>query len=229
MLTIHGKSISGMVTIGPLRIFRHQPMDFARTEIEKPETEVARFDSARNAAAVKMKEFYQEAISHVGLDNASIFKVYQQMMTDSEFVDAVKSIIRKQSVNAEYAVQQAEQNFTRIYEADPDDYVHGQIADLAEVARILLRTLRQKQALFSSDEPCILYADDLTPSETIQMDTTKILGFVTKEGTPTSHTAILARALGVPAIVATGTDVDATHDGKTAVIDGFSEIGRAHV
>ena len=224
MLTIHGKSISGMVTIGPLRIFRHQPMDFARTEIEKPETEVARFDSARNAAAVKMKEFYQEAISHVGLDNASIFKVYQQMMTDSEFVDAVKSIIRKQSVNAEYAVQQAEQNFTRIYEADPDDYVHGQIADLAEVARILLRTLRQKQALFSSDEPCILYADDLTPSETIQMDTTKILGFVTKEGTPTSHTAILARALGVPAIVATGTDVDASHDGKTAVIDGFSGV-----
>ena len=224
MLTIHGKSISGMVTIGPLRIFRHQPMDFARTEIEKPETEVARFDSARNAAAVKMKEFYQEAISHVGLDNASIFKVYQQMMTDSEFVDAVKSIIRKQSVNAEYAVQQAEQNFTRIYEADPDDYVHGQVTDLAEVARILLRTLRQKQALFSSDEPCILYADDLTPSETIQMDTTKILGFVTKEGTPTSHTAILARALGVPAIVATGTDVDATHDGKTAVIDGFSGV-----
>lgn len=224
MLTIHGKSISGMVTIGPLRIFRHQPMDFVRTEIEKPETEVARFDSARNAAAVKMKEFYQEAISHVGLDNASIFKVYQQMMTDSEFVDAVKSIIRKQSVNAEYAVQQAEQNFTRIYEADPDDYVHGQIADLAEVARILLRTLHQKQALFSSDEPCILYADDLTPSETIQMDTTKILGFVTKEGTPTSHTAILARALGVPAIVATGTDVDATHDGKTAVIDGFSGV-----
>ena len=224
MLTIHGKSISGMVTIGPLRIFRHQPMDFARTEIEKPETEVARFDSARNAAAVKMKEFYQEAISHVGLDNASIFKVYQQMMTDSEFVDAVKSIIRKQSVNAEYAIQQAEQNFTRIYEADPDDYVHGQIADLAEVARILLRTLRQKQALFSSDEPCILYADDLTPSETIQMDTTKILGFVTKEGTPTSHTAILARALGVPAIVATGTDVDASHDGKTAVIDGFSGV-----
>lgn len=224
MLTIHGKSISGMVTIGPLRIFRHQPMDFVRTEIEKPETEVARFDSARNAAAVKMKEFYQEAISHVGLDNASIFKVYQQMMTDSEFVDAVKSIIRKQSVNAEYAIQQAEQNFTRIYEADPDDYVHGQIADLAEVARILLRTLHQKQALFSSDEPCILYADDLTPSETIQMDTTKILGFVTKEGTPTSHTAILARALGVPAIVATGTDVDATHDGKTAVIDGFSGV-----
>lgn len=224
MLTIHGKSISGMVTIGPLRIFRHQPMDFVRTEIEKPETEVARFDSARNAAAVKMKEFYQEAISHVGLDNASIFKVYQQMMTDSEFVDAVKSIIRKQSVNAEYAIQQAEQNFTRIYEADPDDYVHGQITDLAEVARILLRTLLQKQALFSSDEPCILYADDLTPSETIQMDTTKILGFVTKEGTPTSHTAILARALGVPAIVATGTDVDATHDGKTAVIDGFSGV-----
>ena len=222
MLQITGKSISGMVTIGPLRIFRHQNVNIEKVTVDQPETEVARFDSARNTACVKMKQFYQEAVSHVGLDNASIFKVYQQLLTDSEFVDSVKSMIRKQSVNAEYAVSQAQQNFSQIYHADGDAYMADHLADVEEISRILLRTLRQKQAMFSSDEPCILYADDLTPSETIQMDTKKILGFVTKEGTPTSHTAILARALGVPAIVSTGKDVDLSFDGKTAVIDGYT-------
>ena len=222
MEKITGKSISGMVTIGPLRVFRHKEFAVDTTKVERPETEVARFDSARNAAAAKMNQFYQEAVSHVGLDNASIFKVYQQMLTDSEFVDSIRSMIRSQSINAESAISQAEKNFTQIYSAGADVYMQAHIADMQEIARILLRTMHQKKAMFASDEPCILYADDLTPSETIQMDTKKILGFVTKEGTPTSHTAILARALGVPAIVSTGTEVDDSFDGKTAVIDGFS-------
>ena len=222
MEKITGKSISGMVTIGPLRVFRHKEFMVDTAKVERPETEVARFDSARNAAAAKMNQFYQEAVSHVGLDNASIFKVYQQMLTDSEFVDSIRSMIRSQSINAESAISQAEKNFTQIYSAGADVYMQAHIADMQEIARILLRTMHQKKAMFASDEPCILYADDLTPSETIQMDTKKILGFVTKEGTPTSHTAILARALGVPAIVATGTEVDDSFDGKTAIIDGFS-------
>lgn len=222
MEKITGKSISGMVTIGPLRVFRHKEFIVEESKVDRPETEVARFDSARNTASAKMNQFYQEAVSHVGLDNASIFKVYQQMLTESEFVDAVRSMIRSQSINAESAISQAEKNFTQIYSSGTDVYMQAHVADVQEIARILLRTLHQKKAMFASDEPCILYADDLTPSETIQMDTKKILGFVTKEGTPTSHTAILARALGVPAIVATGTEVDDSFDGKTAVIDGFS-------
>ena len=222
MEKITGKSISGMVTIGPLRVFRHKEFAVDTAKVERPETEVARFDSARNAATAKMNQFYQEAVSHVGLDNASIFKVYQQMLTDSEFVDSIRSMIRSQSINAESAISQAEKNFTQIYSAGADVYMQAHIADMQEIARILLRTMHQKKAMFAGDEPCILYADDLTPSETIQMDTKKILGFVTKEGTPTSHTAILARALGVPAIVATGTEVDDSFDGKTAIIDGFS-------
>lgn len=222
MEKITGKSISGMVTIGPLRIFRHKEFSVEESKVDRPETEVARFDSARNTASAKMNQFYQEAVSHVGLDNASIFKVYQQMLTESEFVDAVRSMIRSQSINAESAISQAEKNFTQIYSSGTDVYMQAHVADVQEIARILLRTLHQKKAMFAGDEPCILYADDLTPSETIQMDTKKILGFVTKEGTPTSHTAILARALGVPAIVATGTEVDNSFDGKTAVIDGFS-------
>ena len=211
-----------MVTIGPLRVFRHKEFSVEESKVDRPETEVARFDSARNTASAKMNQFYQEAVSHVGLDNASIFKVYQQMLTESEFVDAVRSMIRSQSINAESAISQAEKNFTQIYSSGTDVYMQAHVADVQEIARILLRTLHQKKAMFAGDEPCILYADDLTPSETIQMDTKKILGFVTKEGTPTSHTAILARALGVPAIVATGTEVDDSFDGKTAVIDGFS-------
>lgn len=222
MEKITGKSISGMVTIGPLRIFRHKEFSVEESKVDRPETEVARFDSARNTASAKMNQFYQEAVSHVGLDNASIFKVYQQMLTESEFVDAVRSMIRSQSINAESAISQAEKNFTQIYSSGTDVYMQAHVADVQEIARILLRTLHQKKAMFAGDEPCILYADDLTPSETIQMDTKKILGFVTKEGTPTSHTAILARALGVPAIVATGIEVDDSFDGKTAVIDGFS-------
>ncbi len=222
MEKITGKSISGMVTIGPLRVFRHKEFSVEESKVDRPETEVARFDSARNTASAKMNQFYQEAVSHVGLDNASIFKVYQQMLTASEFVDAVRSMIRSQSINAESAISQAEKNFTQIYSSGTDVYMQAHVADVQEIARILLRTLHQKKAMFAGDEPCILYADDLTPSETIQMDTKKILGFVTKEGTPTSHTAILARALGVPAIVATGTEVDDSFDGKTAVIDGFS-------
>lgn len=222
MEKITGKSISGMVTIGPLRVFRHKEFSVEESKVDRPETEVARFDSARNTASAKMNQFYQEAVSHVGLDNASIFKVYQQMLIESEFVDAVRSMIRSQSINAESAISQAEKNFTQIYSSGTDVYMQAHVADVQEIARILLRTLHQKKAMFAGDEPCILYADDLTPSETIQMDTKKILGFVTKEGTPTSHTAILARALGVPAIVATGTEVDDSFDGKTAVIDGFS-------
>lgn len=222
MEKITGKSISGMVTIGPLRVFRHKEFSVEESKVDRPETEVARFDSARNTASAKMNQFYQEAVSHVGLDNASIFKVYQQMLTESEFVDAVRSMIRSQSINAESAISQAEKNFTQIYSSGTDVYMQAHVADVQEIARVLLRTLHQKKAMFAGDEPCILYADDLTPSETIQMDTKKILGFVTKEGTPTSHTAILARALGVPAIVATGTEVDDSFDGKTAVIDGFS-------
>lgn len=222
MEKITGKSISGMVTIGPLRVFRHKEFSVEESKVDRPETEVARFDSARNTASAKMNQFYQEAVSHVGLDNASIFKVYQQMLTESEFVDAVRSMIRSQSINAESAISQAEKNFTQIYSSGTDVYMQAHVADVQEIARILLRTLHQKKAMFAGDEPCILYADDLTPSETIQMDTKKILGFVTKEGTPTSHTAILARALDVPAIVATGTEVDDSFDGKTAVIDGFS-------
>lgn len=222
MIKINGKSISGLVTIGPIRIFRHEEPSISPETVERPETEIARFDSARNAAAAKMEQFYHEAISRVGLDNAAIFKVYRQILENSEFVDSVKGMIRRQSINAEYAVSQTQKNFAQIYSAGGDVYMQNQITDLKEVSRILLRVLRQKKAMFAGDEPCILYADDLTPSETIQMDTGKILGFVTRSGTPASHTAILAQSLGVPAIVATGTSLDDAYDGKIAVIDGFS-------
>lgn len=222
MIKINGKSISGLVTIGPIRIFKHEEPSISPETVERPETEIARFDSARNTAAAKMEQFYHEAISRVGLDNAAIFKVYRQILENSEFVDSVKGMIRRQSINAEYAVSQTQKNFAQIYSVGSDAYMQNQITDLQEVSRILLRVFRQKKAMFSGDEPCILYADDLTPSETIQMDTGKILGFVTRGGTPASHTAILAQSLGVPAIVATGTSLDDAYDGKIAVIDGFS-------
>ena len=146
MEKITGKSISGMVTIGPLRVFRHKEFSVEESKVDRPETEVARFDSARNTASAKMNQFYQEAVSHVGLDNASIFKVYQQMLTESEFVDAVRSMIRSQSINAESAISQAEKNFTQIYSSGTDVYMQAHVADVQEIARILLRTLHQKKS-----------------------------------------------------------------------------------
>lgn len=134
MLKISGKSISGMVTIGPLKIFRHQEFDIVQTTVDRPETEVARFDSARNTACAKMEQFYQEAVSHVGLDNAFIFKVYQHMLTSSSFIDSIRSIIRNQSVNAEYAIGQAEQNFIQIYSAGSDTYMQAHVSDMKEVS-----------------------------------------------------------------------------------------------
>ena len=222
MIKINGKSISGLVTIGPIRIFKHEDSDISPASVDRPETEIARFDSARNTAAAKMEEFYHKAIARVGLDNAAIFKVYRQLLENSEYIDTVKAMIRRQSINAEYAVIRAQQNFAQIYSTGGDTYMQNQASDILEVSRILLRVLRHKEVMFAGDEPCILYADDLTPSETIQMDTKKILGFVTKDGTPTSHTAILAQSLGVPAVVATGTSLDDACDGKVAAIDGFS-------
>lgn len=224
MIQISGKSITGLVAIGPLKVLRTREPVIERHTAAQPETEVARFDSARNKAALSMRALYEKALSHVGPDSASIFKIYQRMLERSEFVESVRAIIRSRSVNAEYAIRQAETNFTRIYTAGGDAYMTSRIADIQELSHTLLRTLSGKSRYLETDRPSIIAADDLSPAETLQMDKTKILGFITKEGTPASHTAILAHALGVPAIVATGKEICEDMNGKTAAIDGFSGI-----
>lgn len=224
MIQISGKSIAGLVAIGPLKVLRtKEPVISKNTDI-RPETEVARFDSARNRAALAMRSFYEKALSHVGPDSASIFKIYQHMLEQSEFIDSIRSIIRSRHVNAEYAIAQTEKNFVQIYSAGGDAYMTSRIADIREVSHTLLRTLAGESSYLETDRPVIIAAEDLTPAETLQMDKTKILGFITKEGTPASHTAILAHALGVPAIVATGQTIAEDMDGKITAIDGFSGI-----
>lgn len=222
MITIKGKSISGLVSIGPLHILTREDPGISYGTVDDAEREVARFDSARNRAALKMKRLYQQAVSHVGLDNAAIFKIYGQMMEKSDFIDSVRSMIRSRNLNAEYAVLQAIGNFKKIYQAGNDSYMQSDLSDMEEVADTLIQALQQKEEILNSETPSILAADDLTPSETIQLDVKKILGFITEEGNTNSHTAILARSLNVPAIVATNFKIDQKFNGHTAVIDGFS-------
>lgn len=227
MIQISGKSITGLVAIGPLKVLRAREPVIEKHSVSQAETEVARFDSARNKAARSMQALYERALSHVGPDSAWIFKMYQRMLEQSELIESIRSMIRSRSINAEYAISQAETNFTRIYSAGENAYMTSRIADIFEVSHTLLCTLSGERQYPETDRPSIIAADDLTPAETLQMDKTKILGFITKEGTPASHTAILSHALGVPAIIATGKEIPEDMDGKTAAIDGFS--GTAYI
>lgn len=223
MITIQGKSISGHVAIGPLHIFRRRDLATARHTVTDGEAEIRRFRTAKESASRKLKKLYEEAVSHVGKDNAAIFQIQDSMLGEREYTETIEGIIRSQKVNAEYAVSQTTENFAAIYSSGSDSYMASRIGDLEDVSNILLQCLAGRdETVPSASGSYILSADDLSPSETIQLDKNKILGFITSEGNPNSHTAILARTLGVPAIVATGKEIGVEYDGHPAVIDGFT-------
>lgn len=223
MITITGKSISGHIAIGPLHIFRRRDLETARRAISDPEAEVRRLTAARNNASRKLKQLYTEAVTHVGKDNAAIFQIHDAMLGEREYIEAIEGIIRSQKVNAEYAVSQTAKNFTAIFASGSDSYMASRIGDVEEVSDMILQSLAGRESSEPSVEGSyILVADDLSPSETIQLDKNKIMGFVTSEGNANSHTAILARTLGVPAIIDTGKEISIEYDGHPAAIDGFT-------
>ena len=223
MITITGKSISGHIAIGPLHVFRRRDLVTARRAVSDPEAEIRRFRSARESASRKLKQLYEEAVSHVGKDNAAIFQIHDSMLGEREYTETIEGIIRSQKVNAEYAVSQTTKNLTAIFSSGSDTYMASRIGDLEDVSNIVLQCLSGREGRGDSSEGSyILTADDLSPSETIQLDKDKILGFITSEGNPNSHTAILARTLGIPAIVDTGKDIGVEYDGHPAVIDGYT-------
>ena len=229
MITIQGKSISGHVAIGPLHIFRRRDLATARHTVTDGEAEIRRFRTAKESASRKLKKLYEEAVSHVGKDNAAIFQIQDSMLGEREYTETIEGIIRSQKVNAEYAVSQTTENFAAIYSSGSDSYMASRIGDLEDVSNILLQCLAGRdETVPSASGSYILSADDLSPSETIQLDKNKILGFITTEGNPNSHTAILARTLGVPAIVATGKEIGVEYDGHPAVIDGFTGTAFFH-
>lgn len=222
MLTIKGQSISGLIAIAPLHVFHPFTPDVTRKEIKDTDTEVSRFITARDTASTIMQKLHDQALSTSGADNAAIFENYRQLLAAPEFTNQTTGIIRSQKVNFEYAVKQVEENYRQILASDNAAYASSSMADFSVVVNAVIEALQSGVQRDTLTGPCILESHDLTPEQTIRFDKSKLLGFVTVDGNSLSHTAILARSLGVPAILATGHEIGDELDGHPAIIDGFT-------
>ena len=216
-----GKSILPGIAIGPLKVYHKTEVVIVEASTSSPEKELERFEAARVKAQEQLGVLYEKALAEVGEDNAAIFETHQMMLEDDDYLDAIKSIIETQATTAEYAVATTGENFATAF-ADMDDaYMQARAVDVKDISgRVVNILLGQTDGSLLGDEPVILVADDLTPSETVQMDKSKLLGFVTRKGSTNSHTAILARTMNIPALI--GVEIDDSWDGKMGVIDGYN-------
>ena len=220
MEVIQGKSIFGGIAIGPIYFFTKEQKQVKRTKIEDAAAEIKRYEDACETAKEQLGELYEKALKEVGESGAQIFVVHQMMLEDDDYNDSVKSIIETQMVNAEYAVATTGDNFAAMFAAMEDEYFQARAVDMKDISERVIDVLMGIGEAKSWDEPSIIVAEDLAPSETVQFDKSKLLGFVTKLGSSNSHTAILARTMNIPALIQI--DIQEEWNGKMAVIDGFS-------
>ncbi|HJB82234.1 MAG TPA: phosphoenolpyruvate--protein phosphotransferase [Candidatus Mediterraneibacter intestinavium] len=223
MVTISGKSVFGGVSIGKLLFYKRSEKVIKRTHVDNVDDEWARFQKAKDTAVSQLKELYEKALDDVGEANAMIFEIHQMMLEDLDYLESIENIIRTQEVNAEYAVAATADNFAKMFAAMDDAYMQGRAADVRDVSERVLDILcGVSKGMKEMDEPCIIAADDLAPSETVQLDKSKVLGFATMFGSSNSHTAILARTMNIPAVIGMGEALLQEYDGKDAIIDGFT-------
>lgn len=221
MITLEGKSVFGGVAIGKIQFYKRNEITIKRTRVEDVEAEVERFQNAKAKTLELLKGLYEKALEDVGEANAMIFEAHQLMLEDPDYVESIENIIRTQDVNAEYAIGATADNFAAIFEAMDDAYMQGRAADVRDVSERLLQALSsQNETVMVMDEPVIIAADDLVPSETVQLDKEKVLSFVTMYGSANSHTAILARTMNIPAVIGLGEALKGEYDGKVAIVDG---------
>ena len=221
MITLEGKSVFGGVAIGKIQFYKRNEITIKRTRVEDVEAEVERFRNAKAKTLELLKGLYEKALEDVGESNAMIFEAHQLMLEDPDYVESIENIIRTQDVNAEYAIGATADNFAAIFEAMDDAYMQGRAADVRDVSERLLQALSsQNETVMVMDEPVIIAADDLVPSETVQLDKEKVLSFVTMYGSANSHTAILARTMNIPAVIGLGEALKEEYDGKVAIVDG---------
>ena len=220
-----GKSVFGGIAIGKISVYKKDEQLVKRVKIEDADAEMERYTDARNIAAAQLQKLYDKALKEVGEANAAIFEVHQMMLEDEDYNESVENIIHSQMVNAEYAVASTADNFAQMFEAMDDDYMRGRAADVRDISERVITVLAGGAGSgIDSDEPVIIAADDLAPSETVQLDKDKVLSFVTAHGSENSHTAILARTMGIPALIGTGIDLDETVDGKLGIVDGTNGV-----
>ena len=225
MVTIQGKSVFGGVSIGKLMFYKRNKKVIKREHVSDVDAEWRRFEAAKGQAVDQLKELYENALEDVGEANAMIFEIHQMMLEDLDYLESIENIIRSQEVNAEYAVATTADNFAQMFASMDDAYMQGRAADVKDVSERVLDILCGVSAgVKEMTEPCIIAADDLAPSETVQLDKSKVLGFATMYGSSNSHTAILARTMNIPAVIGLGENLSAQYDGKMAVIDGFTGV-----
>lgn len=218
-----GKSVFGGIAIGRIKVYNKSEQQVKRLHIDDTEHEKKRYYAAVDKAAMQLQELYDKAVKEVGEANAAIFEMHQIMLTDDDYKESVENIIDSQHVNAEYAVAQTGDNYAAMFAAMEDEYMRGRSADVKDISERLINILSGFNASsMVSDEPVIIVADDLAPSETVQLDKDKILSFVSVKGSVNSHTAILARTMGIPALIGTPVIPDNDIDGKMGIVDGNS-------
>lgn len=220
-----GKSVFGGIAIGRLCLHQKTEQKVIRKKVEDPGREKERFLAARDQAVSQLQQLYEKALKEVGESNAAIFEIHQMMLEDDDYLDSVDHIIESQGVNAEYAVALTSENFSNMFATMEDEYMKARAADVKDISERVITILSGNQGgILQSGEPCILVADDLAPSETVQLDKDLVLAFVTIHGSVNSHTAILARTMAIPALVSTELELDPSLDGRQAVVDGNAGI-----
>ena len=223
MQYFQGKSVYKGIVMGPVAVLKKNDYQVKRARIEDPEAEVKRVKGAVEAAKEQLGRLYDKAVQEVGEASAAIFEVHQMLLEDEDYLESIQSMIRTELVNAEYAAAATGDNFAEMFAAMDDEYMKARSADVKDISERLVRNLSgEGDNDLSSMEPSVIVADDLSPSETVQMDKEKILAFVTVHGSTNSHTAILARMMNIPALIGVPMDLNGLKTGMTAVVDGFS-------
>lgn len=216
-----GKTVYNGVTMGKVLVLRKDQEQIRRKRVENPESEIERMQRAAEASKQQLAALYDKAVKEVGESSAAIFEVHQMMLEDEDYLDAICHVIRTEMVNAEYAAAITGDNFAAMFAGMEDEYMQARAADVKDISARLVRNLSgQGSADFSAMEPSVIVADDLSPSETVQMDKKKILAFVTVHGSTNSHTAILARMMNIPALIGVQMDLSEISTGMTAIVDG---------
>ena len=222
-MVLSGKSVYKGIVMGPVVVLKKDDCLVKRTKIEDAEAEIARVSAAVEKSQAQLQELYEKAVDEVGEASAAIFEVHQMMLEDEDYLDAVYNVIRTESTNAEYAVAVTGDNFAEIFAGMDDEYMNARAADVKDISNRLIRNLVGCEGVdLKNIAPSIIIADDLTPSETVQMDKSKILAFATVHGSTNSHTAILARMMNIPALIGVPMELEEIHNGMTAIVDGFN-------
>ena len=223
MQYFQGKSVYKGIVMGPVAVLKKNDYQVKRARIEDPEAEVKRVKEAVEVSKKQLGRLYDKAVREVGEASAAIFEVHQMMLEDEDYLESMENMIRTELVNAEYAAAATGDNFAEMFAAMDDEYMKARSADVKDISERLVRNLSgEGDNDLSSMEPSIIVADDLSPSETVQMDKEKILAFVTVHGSTNSHTAILARMMNIPALIGVPMDLNSLKTGMMAVVDGFS-------